>query len=388
MKKFTIKTAFFTLPFFLILISNMEFYEKATGDLHRIGFIYGKSNYREELMKKFDSIPEKYQTYSKSAVFNIDPSKKTILVIGDSFSRQGHQGYKNYLAHKLSDFQVLYMDFFLTENPLATLISLSNANFFDSIKIDYVLLQSAERAVTGRVENIDLQSKLSLDSLRKWAVDEKSRRSISSKNSTDQFFSSNIIKVPLVNILYKFTPKPHWSSTIKLPLQAPLFSDSANHSILLFYEDDLSLREQNNDIVKITKLNHVLNYINGKLAQKNIELIFLPSPDKYTIYYSYLSSKQGLPKPLFFEQLSKLTKHYLYLDSHQHLQKLLPARKDLYYYDDTHWSPFAAESIAEELIKLIRQNESQKERTKPEPIMLSAVDFHSIGQLQNRHFFL
>lgn len=264
------------------------------------------------------------------------------------------------------------MDFFLTENPLATLISLSNANFFDSIKIDYVLLQSVERAVTGRVENINLQSKLSLDSLREWAIDEKSRRKTSSNNSTDQFFSSNIIKVPLVNILYKFTPKPHWSSTIKLPLTAPLFSDSENHSTLLFYENDLTLREQNNDIVKITKLNNILNNINGKLKQKNIELIFLPSPDKYTIYYSFLSSKQGLPAPLFFEQFSALTKQYLYLDSHQHLQKLLPASKDLYYYDDTHWSPFAAESIAEELIKLIRQNESQKERTQPGQILSSA----------------
>lgn len=72
----------------------MVFYEKATGDLHRIGFIYGKSNYREELMKQFCSIPEKHQTFSKTAGFNIDPSKKTILIIGDHSLVKGIKGIK------------------------------------------------------------------------------------------------------------------------------------------------------------------------------------------------------------------------------------------------------------------------------------------------------
>jgi len=81
---------------------------------------------------------------------------------------------------------------------------------------------------------------------------------------------------------------------------------------------------------------------------------YLPSPDKYDIYYDYIINKSKYPKPLFLEYLAEMQKNYLYVDSKKILSNSIKQKKDIYYYDDTHWSPFAAKIISDELSKLIK----------------------------------
>ena len=61
----------------------------------------------------------------------------------------------------------------------------------------------------------------------------------------------------------------------------------------------------------------------------------------------------SLKKPLFFAYYDSLMKEYHYVPSMKVLSNELQRRKDIYYYDDTHWSPIGAEIIAKEIEKIM-----------------------------------
>jgi len=48
-----------------------------------------------------------------------------------------------------------------------------------------------------------------------------------------------------------------------------------------------------------------------------------------------------------------MPKNYLYLNSKQILKNEMKNKKDIYFYDDTHWSPWSSKAIAIELAKII-----------------------------------
>ena len=108
---------------------------------------------------------------------------------------------------------------------------------------------------------------------------------------------------------------------------------------------------------KVSSLNDILNDLSNKLKNKGIKLIVLPSPDKYNVYYDYIIEKTKYPKPLFFEHLDKTEKKYLYVNSKKKLIDAVRRKKDIYFYDDTHWSPWASKLISDEIYKLINSDD-------------------------------
>ncbi|HNK91045.1 MAG TPA: hypothetical protein PKN63_10835, partial [Chitinophagales bacterium] len=72
-------------------------------------------------------------------------------------------------------------------------------------------------------------------------------------------------------------------------------------------------------------------------------------PDKYDLYYSYIKNKNNFEQPILFEYFSSLEKQYIYVDAYNILKERLNDTKDIYYYDDTHWSPIGAKLIADEI---------------------------------------
>jgi hypothetical protein len=72
-------------------------------------------------------------------------------------------------------------------------------------------------------------------------------------------------------------------------------------------------------------------------------------------------NKKGLPKPIFFDNFKSLNKEYIYINSKNILSKFIYTKPDLYYFDDTHWSPIASEIISNTIKDLITENDTNKQ---------------------------
>lgn len=344
MRGFILKTSFFVTPFFLFHILNLCFYKQFNGDLTRIGYLYQDPSPKSIVSSKF-SLDKKYIALSElTSKTNLDFN---VMIIGDSFSEQGSLGYKNFLAHE--NISVLQVDRVKSSNPIQMLVELINGNFFDSVKVDYVVLQSVEREFLRRCQKIEFHKSMSMDSLLSIV---KNQKKISSSETTFKFFSETTLKAPLTNIQYCFSDKPKYSQTYKVSTNSKnLFSNDPED--LLFLDEDITTIKYKNDFSLIKNANNVLNTINSFLIKKNIKLIVLISPDKYDVYYKYISNNQRFQKPLFFTYYDSLIKDYDYVPSMKILSNELQSKKDVYYYDDTHWSPIGAEIIAKEIKKIV-----------------------------------
>lgn len=359
MKKYIYKLSFFLIPILLLFTITETFYTVSElGGLLRVGFIIDNSEYRDDIKDKFKVLPIKYE---QLILVNLEKENHfTVMVIGDSFSQQNEHCYKNYLANQDS-ISVIYMNRYFFENPIQSLINLANGDIFERLKVDFVVLQSVERYFVNRVDEIDTLTELSLDSLNSLIIEAKKPNPEPIKKNVEpnyNLFSDRIIKVPYFNLLYNFYDKPFGSQTYKVNTSSSLFTNKQNK--LLFFFEDIENIEVNNNLEKVTKLNKTLDLLHTKLIAKGIRLIVLPSPDKYDVYYDFISQKNKYPEPLFFDYLDSLPKSYCYIDSKRILKDLIKETKDVYYYDDTHWSPLAAEKIGLEIAKIIKAQKRNK----------------------------
>ncbi|MEN2401418.1 hypothetical protein GKZ90_0016630 [Flavobacterium sp. MC2016-06] len=281
-------------------------------------------------------------------VSRIKNKKAKILTIGDSFSEQGNFGYKNYLAE---NYEVLHVDRFISENQIETLYGLLNGDFFEKNNVEYVLLENVERNFVYNVQDINISKKIMISQLDNLINDHK--RLPIKENQKDKFFSSKTINFPLSMFRYYYennylSNEIVYNVTLKTN---KLFSNNSNK--LLFFHEDLECLKFNNDFIAVQKLNDVLNDLSNKLKHKKMKLIVLPAPDKYDLYYDYIADKKHFSEPLFFKYLAPLKKDYIYIDSKKNLSAQLKNKRDVYFFDDTHWSPVASKIISEEIKKVI-----------------------------------
>jgi hypothetical protein len=353
MKKFIHKTLTFLSPFILLYLITEIFYVSDQGDLLRLGFMFGNSSYYDKINKKYEHVPLKYKKITET---NLEKDNKfTVLTIGDSFSDKGNLGYNNYLAN-YEGISVTHFCLQNYENPVQTMYSLVNGDFFEKSDIKFVVLESVERRFVDRVEKLDTNSILTMDSILIYL-----RRSIVTKKPEKKrrLFNDKFMKIPYVNFMYLFNAKPSESKTYKVNISDNLFTGQPNK--LLFYQGDIKQLSYSNDSVKVCLLNHYLNKLALKLAKKRVKLVVLPCPDKYDFYYDYIVESDKYPKPMFFKYMSTFPKTYMYVDSKEILKKVLKETKDVYYYDDTHWTPGTAKIIAKEIASLISDKNTTAE---------------------------
>ncbi|MEO6231199.1 MAG: hypothetical protein ABJB11_15335 [Ferruginibacter sp.] len=343
MKQFMLKIICFLSPVIALQFYAYFFYSYSENpDLLRIGFIPSfykgfKKNLKEEYIKDI------YFT-------NLSKTKKRkfkILTIGDSFSEQKNYGYKNYLAEK---FDVLHVDRFISQNQIQTLCGMLNSDFFDTYQIDYVVLENVERSFVENIKYIDTSAILSFKQIDSIVKNYKSK----SQNYQLNLYSNSALKLLYTSIQSlvesDFLANDEvYNAKINT---TDLFSNNTNN--LLFYHDDLKSVVVNNERGNVLKLNNLLNGICEKLRRKKIKLIVLPAPDKYDLYYDFIINKSKFSKPFFFENLEPLQKDYIYINAKSVLSKSINKFKDVYFYDDSHWSPIASKILAAEIEKQVK----------------------------------
>ncbi|MCE3075543.1 alginate O-acetyltransferase AlgX-related protein [Chryseobacterium gwangjuense] len=342
-RKLIIKTAYFTIP--IILLYGIAMFLRVrteSPDVLRMGMfpnIY--MHYRDQFNL---SEKEKFERVSHTKKNNFE-----FLTIGDSFSDQKGYGYNHFLAEKYS---TLHVDHYIANNQIQTLINLVNGDFFDHYKVKYVILQHVERNFITNIKEIDFNAKISKSQIDSIIVNHH-ETVIDQKDS--EFFSRPTLEFPLYDLPKFFICNNYLSNDLIYNYKLNSKKLFSNHSDkLLFYKVDLISTSQNNNPQNVIRLNNILNKISKKLEQKNIKLIILPSPDKYDFYYDYIIDKSNLKKPLFFEYFQALKKDYLYINSKELLKSHINKESNIYFYDDTHWSPVASKIIANEISKFVQ----------------------------------
>jgi len=348
MKRFLYTILIFVSPFIILIGITELCYTKSGGDLNRLGKISIDENYRNQFQKDYDQP----QIYTEFSVINLDyVNTFDILTIGDSYSQQRSHGYQNYITTDTTSIVNFDTRAYAipSYNPIDFAYKLVNGNVFNKLDIKYLILQSAERSITERGEQLNQNATIAIKQLESFRrVQNNNDHRIYSKNYSDY------LKFPGYSILYNFSDNALFSPIHQKSIYKEVFS---TNNKLLFLEDDIIALKKNNDLKLVKQLNNKLNTLSQKLKKRNITLIVLPSPDKYDIHYDYLTIKSG-PAPLFFNHMSGLKKEYTYIDSKQIIKKHIDnGVKDVYFVDDSHWSPIGAKIIANLITETIAKNE-------------------------------
>lgn len=343
MKKIIIKSSLFVVFYYLSFAIYFLTTSKTHGELIRMGHLSiktSKHNFMGETI-----IPTKLN-YSNFSEANKKKRYK-FLSIGDSFSQGGISGYQNFLS---KDKENTLMHVHTSNNPIEYLYQMIKGNTFDSIKVDYVILQSVERYIHSRIVNSDTLSKIDYQEALKEEAEILTKTEQVHKNKK-HFFSDAVIKFPFYNLFYLFDDNAFFSKTYKVKINKKLFF--THRDDLFFFAGDIKSLSVNNDSSQVEAINSFLNKMSKKLNHKNIKLILLISPDKYDVYYDYIKNKQDYPKPLFFKHFDGLAKDYIYIETKKILQNEIKSKKEVYEYGGTHWSIPTHKLIAKELKKSV-----------------------------------
>jgi len=352
MKNFLIKLFVFLIPLLVLVAITKFYYSQDFGDLARIGYLKIEKNSK----KKFEGEAEiemRLKKFCESS--NIEPNKINVLIVGDSFSGQREYGYGNYLAQN-KNLNVIRFDLFKHnnkqfDNPISLLNALIQNKFFKSAGFDFVILQSVERYFGKRL-NSYAKNKFGVDKIN--ALCKKNAGIKLRKQASTVFPPKEIFNFPLYSLLYKIDDNAFFSKVYKVELNDNLFANFGN--TLHFIHEDLKYLKYNNTKKHIQNLNNLLNKFSKNLKEENVDLIVLPAPDKLSIYYDYIKTKNDYPQPKFFKLLNEMNKKYLFINSKELLLNEITSSKDLYYFYDTHWTPKAAQLISDEVEKQIYEN--------------------------------
>lgn len=349
MIKIVLKVTLFVLPFMILYGLNQLLFDQHQGDLIRLGYIYDNPIPKTEINRQFE-----YHSINFD-VFNSKLNRKDfdLLTIGDSFSEMDEYGYQNFIQHN-SSLKLLHINHgIVNNNQIQTLHDLALGDFFDNVKVKYVILQCVQRSIVQRSKNQLKSGPVSYDSLIK-RVDSQTEKD---KNYVElDFFKRSTIKIPLINFLLKFQQKPLDSKTYKFRTDSKDYFSNKYDDALIF-QDDIQAVKLYNHPLNLKMVNSRLNAISDLLNMKGIKLIVLISPDKFNIYYDRMEAN-NLAKPHFFEDFQMLKKKYLFIPAFDAIRSRLNSVCDLYYYDDSHWSPKTSKIIGELIIRTISEDKN------------------------------
>lgn len=339
MKYFTLKTCLFIIPFIFIYFWNITMYDVNGNDLIRLGYI--PDFYKETKQKLYQKNEQKcfFDNFYTDKIKNA----YDVLILGDSFSEENHS-FSNKIAKNKN---VLLLDGREIHNPYQRLIYLINSDFFKNTRIKTVILESVERSAVERTTLLNLKAKFKFETK---IIKQKNNISVPKHN----FFSNQSIKFSFNSFKYFISTESYFNESVYMfKINSNLFTHYKGNSLLVVNEDITNLK-YNNNIELVRKTNKYINVMQSKLSVYNIKLILLICPDKYDIYYKYIENKKRYIKPTFFDYLIPLQKEYILVNSKKIIEKELQYdKKDLYYYDDTHWSPITVKIISDSLLNLI-----------------------------------
>ena len=348
MKKFLTIISYTVLPVWLALVGLATYLwvtNDNSGDLMRLGLIDGGADYTDSISEL--ALPEVYYLkQDNDSLLRLDTCD--VVVVGDSFSHGGGVGkpgdYVNYLAHESGRKVVVFTppQDPAFDNPMQLAFALLNQGVIDSTNCTNLVVQEVERYL------VDRHCKFVTDhmSIPRPVIDLQDDNGDEDKSKD----YSPLLRVKDY-IFYRFLgANPIYTAQ----LSRPLFSGGEPNK-LYFYNDDVNLGIDVNEAQRERVVACFETVIEAARLQ-GVNLIILIAADKYDMYQDFIV-ENPYPAKTLNEDIAQWmpdSRDYL-LFSKDVLHPLLQQGiKDVYLYNDTHWSPASSHLIAGEIIKRLR----------------------------------
>lgn len=345
MRKFLINISYTVLPVWLFFV-GMAIYlwviNDNSGDLMRLGLINSGPEYTDSIRSSL--LPEVYySSQDDERLLRLDTCG--VLVIGDSFSHGGGVGkqgdYVNYLAHESGRKVVVYTpsDPSLS-SPMQVAYDVLNLGFVDSSNVKNLVVQEVERYLVGRHCSFTTKH-TSIPRIEK----KEEQQEPASKPSP-----SPLLRVKDYLFYHLFGANP----ILKARLSRPVFG-GVQPDMLYFYNEDVKMGYDATDEHRGQVVDCYRQVIEAAL-QRGVNLILLVAGDKYDMYQDYIVDNP-YPAKTLNEDLQQWMAPDLdyFVFSKQVLQPYIEQGvKDVYLFNDTHWSPASSHLIAGEIIKKLK----------------------------------
>ena len=341
MKRFLIKLSYTMLPVFLLLFGltaylNLYIRPQATGDLGRLAFIiigedYGQRIEQHELK---DTLFNKVRETEDLRNIHVN-----VLTIGDSFSQQEHAGYQNYMVQEGVTVANMRRD--LYDNPIQYAWNLLDAGVIDSTNIDVMVVEVGERDFSLRIDNFRTD-----------------KVEVGEPDLPDEGGEENVWDIRQWSLLrtrdflmYRYAGR---NPVYEAELDRDFFTSNEPRR-LYFYCADI-LNGLTIDEPVRPKIKEVFNLLTTKAHERGIAFFLMIPVDKYDIYQDFIvDNPYDHPKRVNEEVREILGDIPEVLLSKYSLQPLIDkGEKDVFLFDNSHWSYKASEVVGKELSRRIK----------------------------------
>ena len=341
MKKFLIKLSYTVLPVFLLLFGltaylNLYIRPQATGDLGRLAFVMVGEEYGQRIEQNEMKTP----LFSK--VRETEDMRKihvNVLTIGDSFSQQEHAGYQNYMPQE--GLTVANARRGLYDSPIQYAWNLLDAGVVDSTNIDVMVVEVGERDLAFRIDNF------SIDKVE-----------VGEPDTPDDGGEENIYDVSQWSLLrtrdflmYRYAGR---NPVYDVELDRDFF-DSREPRKLYFYCADV-LNGMTIETSIRPKIKEVFDLLTTKAHELGFALILMVPVDKYDLYQDYIvNNPYDHPKRINEEVRELFGDRPEVMLCKFTLQPLLEnGEKDVFLYDNSHWSYKGSQAVGIELSRRVK----------------------------------
>lgn len=294
-----------------------------TGDLGRVGYVAFGTEYQERIRSQFE--PCDYHVIDTNVVPQADTVQ--VLTIGDSFSNTdfGYR-YSDFLCCALGRDIVNIRTDYLPEKKFVQLVN--NGHIAPNT---IVIVECVERNSIKRLAELDFEDDAD-EPFESWGEETKDYLSD----------AINWIKVSLGIQRY--------SSAVRYTTSEDLFTHSTIHNTLYCYDsrmdDDGVLRFTSFNQEKYEEAIENLYRLHEFAEQHQIQMIYLIASDNYDVYEPFIVEKH---------EVNPFSSYIPQEDWIVNTQPILREAakngvKDIYYQNDSHWSPIGAKKAAEEIV--------------------------------------
>ncbi len=329
MKRFTIKfLAFFAVGYIFVLSYLFLFRPMMTGDIGKLGKVMFREN------------PNIVNTVPKNQVHNVAITDNTVLstniiyTIGDSFSNIKER-YSQYLGSN-SNKEIHNIQ--TSISPIQEFVNLIQHGQIP--QNTYVIVESVERYLASRLANL---------------------------NFSDTTVSVEDVYMPPQPVVekkkfFKIPKVKHISAWIRIglfnmdnpievfELSQECFSHSGFENDLYVYYQDFGYQQKPTRVYE--QAVHNMKHLKHIADSAGVNMIFLVAADKYDVYTPYIVDNAYPQNPTmnYFADLDTTW----FVDTKRLLQPYIEAGvKDVYYVNDTHWSPIGAKIVGEHIAAML-----------------------------------